>query len=86
MRLGFVNELGKSSHVLADFRHPPSRCVAPLDRQLHDIGWGLLLMLAGMMWLVPAERVPEGVVFPGYESWCVKGSIRCTYRSRWIHW
>jgi hypothetical protein len=31
-----------------------------LDRRLHDIGWGLLLMLTGMIWLVPAERVPEG--------------------------
>jgi hypothetical protein len=33
---------------------------AQLDRRLHDIGWGLLLMLTGMVWLVPAERVPEG--------------------------
>src|SRR5512145_283506 len=33
---------------------------ARLDRRLHDIGWGLLLMLTGMIWLVPAERVPEG--------------------------
>ena len=31
-----------------------------LDRRLHDTGWGLLLMLTGMIWLVPAERVPEG--------------------------
>ena len=31
-----------------------------LDRRLHDIGWGLLLMLTGIIWLVPAERVPEG--------------------------
>jgi hypothetical protein len=31
-----------------------------LDRRLHDIGWGLLLMLTGVIWLVPAERVPEG--------------------------
>ena len=33
---------------------------ARLDRRLHDIGWGLLLMLTGMIWLVPADRVPEG--------------------------
>jgi hypothetical protein len=33
---------------------------ALLDRRFHDIGWGLLLMLTGMIWLVPAERVPEG--------------------------
>lgn len=32
----------------------------PLDRRLHDIGWGLLLMLTGIIWLVPAERVPDG--------------------------
>ena len=31
-----------------------------LDRRLHDVGWGLLLMLTGLIWLVPAERVPEG--------------------------
>ena len=36
------------------------RTNGPLDRRLHDIGWGLLLMLTGMIWLVPAERVPEG--------------------------
>ena len=30
-----------------------------VDRRLHDIGWGLLLMLTGTIWLVPAERVPE---------------------------
>ena len=32
----------------------------PLDRRLHDIGWGLLLMLTGLVWLVPDQRVPEG--------------------------
>lgn len=31
-----------------------------LDRTLHDVGWGLLLMLTGLVWLVPAERVPQG--------------------------
>ena len=30
------------------------------DRRLHDVGWGLLLMLTGVIWLVPADRVPEG--------------------------
>ena len=39
---------------------PVSVTNGPLDRKLHDIGWGLLLMLTGMIWLVPAERVPEG--------------------------
>jgi cation transport ATPase-like protein len=37
----------------------------PLDRRLHDIGWGLMLMLTGMIWLVPAERVPEGAWLVG---------------------
>jgi hypothetical protein len=39
---------------------PVNAANALLDRRLHDIGWGLLLMLTGMIWLVPAERVPEG--------------------------
>jgi hypothetical protein len=33
---------------------------AALDRSLHDIAWGLLLILTGAVWLVPAERVPQG--------------------------
>ena len=39
---------------------PISMTNGTLDRRLHDIGWGLLLMLTGMIWLVPAERVPQG--------------------------
>ena len=42
---------------------PVSMSNESLDRRLHDIGWGLLLMLTGMIWLVPAERVPGG-------AWC----------------
>ena len=30
------------------------------DRRLHDIGWGLLLMLTGGVWLLPRESVPPG--------------------------
>ena len=33
---------------------------ASLDRSLHDIGWGLLLTLTGAVWLVPAEKIPQG--------------------------
>lgn len=33
---------------------------ARLDRRLHDIAWGLLLMITGIVWLVPDDRVPEG--------------------------
>ena len=39
---------------------PVNATSGQLDRRLHDIGWGLLLMLTGMIWLVPADRVPEG--------------------------
>jgi hypothetical protein len=31
-----------------------------LDRQLSDIGWGLLFMLTGLVWMVPSPQVPEG--------------------------
>jgi hypothetical protein len=31
-----------------------------LDSRLHDVGWGLLLMLTGLLWLLPPDRVPEG--------------------------
>lgn len=31
-----------------------------LDRELQDVAWGLLLTLTGVIWLVPADRVPEG--------------------------
>jgi hypothetical protein len=31
-----------------------------LDRRLHDVGWGLLFILTGLVWLLPAEQVPPG--------------------------
>ena len=31
-----------------------------LDRRLNDIGWGLLLMLTGAIWLLPPTAVPPG--------------------------
>lgn len=33
---------------------------APLDRRLSDVGWGLLFIVTGLIWLVPAEQVPPG--------------------------
>lgn len=33
---------------------------ALLDRRLNDVGWGLLLMLTGAIWLLPAAAVPSG--------------------------
>jgi hypothetical protein len=31
-----------------------------LDRRLHDVGWGLLLAMTGVMWILPPGWVPEG--------------------------
>lgn len=33
---------------------------ARLEHRLSDMGWGLLFMLTGLVWMVPAERVPPG--------------------------
>jgi hypothetical protein len=38
--------------------HSASSGAARLDRRLHDVAWGLLLMITGIIWLVP--DVPEG--------------------------
>lgn len=39
---------------------PASARKALLDRRLHDVTWGLLLLITGIVWLVPREQVPEG--------------------------
>jgi len=31
-----------------------------IDRCLNDIGWGLLFMLTGFVWMLPADQVPAG--------------------------
>lgn len=31
-----------------------------LDHRLNDVGWGLLLMLTGAIWLLPPATVPSG--------------------------
>ena len=41
----FLQEAGDTTH---------------LDRQLNDIGWGLLFVLTGLVWIVPSPQVPEG--------------------------
>ena len=38
----------------------PSVHSPQLDRRLNDIGWGLLLMLTGAIWLLPPAVVPPG--------------------------
>ncbi len=47
-----------ATHTLST--HPPEPRDARLDRRLHDVGWGLLLILTGAVSLVPGARVPEG--------------------------
>ncbi|HSB11243.1 MAG TPA: hypothetical protein VLM38_17275 [Blastocatellia bacterium] len=34
---------------------------ARLNKRLEDIGWGLFLMLIGVIWLVPETQLPQGV-------------------------
>jgi hypothetical protein len=31
-----------------------------LDGRLNDIGWGLLFILTGLVWMFPTQQVPEG--------------------------
>ena len=33
---------------------------AQLDRRLSDIGWGLLFILTGLVWMAPSQQVPQG--------------------------
>ena len=33
---------------------------ARLEHRFSDIGWGLLFMLTGLVWMIPADRVPPG--------------------------
>ena len=44
----------------SDFGREAGPDVTRLDRRLADIGWGLLFMLTGLIWMVPAEQVPQG--------------------------
>jgi hypothetical protein len=36
-----------------------------LDHRLSDIGWGLLMMLTGVIWLLPSADVPAGTWLVG---------------------
>jgi hypothetical protein len=51
-------QLKKRVAMSADSRKEEG--IAPLDRRLSDIGWGLLFILTGLLWMVPAQQVPEG--------------------------
>ena len=43
-----------------DLRTQTSSDDAQLDRRLSDIGWGLLFILTGLVWMAPVHLVPEG--------------------------
>ncbi|MFN7936985.1 MAG: hypothetical protein U0R19_26925 [Bryobacteraceae bacterium] len=36
-----------------------------LDHRIHDVAWGLLLALTGVIWMIPAGKVPEGAWLVG---------------------
>lgn len=38
----------------------PENRLRRLDARLHEIGWGLLILLTGIIWLLPDQQVPEG--------------------------
>ena len=38
---------------------------ARLDRRLHDVTWGLLLLMTGVIWLFPSSQIPEGAWLVG---------------------
>jgi hypothetical protein len=44
----------------ADLKMPMPSDRAQLDRRLSDIGWGLLFILTGLIWMAPAGQVPDG--------------------------
>ena len=63
--------------MATDPRNVPTNATnGPLDRRLHDIGWGLLLMLTGVIWLVPAERVPESAWLLGVAAILLGVNVR----------
>jgi hypothetical protein len=46
--------------VVMETKPHPTVHNSQLDRRLSDISWGLLLMLTGAIWLLPAAIVPPG--------------------------
>ena len=57
----------RTYHVPAESERGPAESdKAALDRRLDDIGWGLLFILAGAVWLTPDAMVPWGVWVIGF--------------------
>lgn len=32
----------------------------PLEKRLEELGWAVFLVMTGVIWLMPADRVPQG--------------------------
>lgn len=45
---------------LDDTQTSGSRDADAFDRRLDAIGWGLFLIMLGVLWLMPRDRLPEG--------------------------
>jgi hypothetical protein len=58
-RTGFSVD-GKGARMLKEQGKAGVADANQLDRWLNDIGWGLLFMLTGLVWMVPSQQVPEG--------------------------
>lgn len=39
--------------------------VSDLDHRIHCAAWGFLLAVTGVIWLIPAGKVPEGAWLVG---------------------
>jgi hypothetical protein len=46
--------------MAVDVKMPPPSGHAQLDHDLNDIGWGLLFVLTGVIWMAPAHQIPDG--------------------------
>ena len=54
--------------------------VSDLDHRIHDVGWGLLLALTGVIWMIPAGKVPEGAWLVGVAA-ILLGAAQCGNRA-----
>lgn len=46
--------------MAVDLKVPTPSGDVQLDHHLNDIGWGLLFVLTGLIWMAPAHQIPDG--------------------------
>jgi hypothetical protein len=39
--------------------NPPTQ-LQPLSKRIEELGWAIFLIMTGIIWLIPPERVPNG--------------------------